>query len=89
MIAVLFSSHAITADVDLVETAQTAELFSSDGLILTGRSTGHATDSQQLQGQCGKFSSKHYYPVIYSLISNISRYVTDLSKMVYKILIKS
>jgi hypothetical protein len=34
------SSHTITADVSLVETAKTAEYFRSDGLIITGTSTG-------------------------------------------------
>lgn len=34
------SSHAVTADVDLVETARAAEFFLSDGLIVTGVSTG-------------------------------------------------
>ncbi len=36
------SSHAITADVDIVETAETAEFFGADGLIVTGRATGKA-----------------------------------------------
>lgn len=34
------SSHAVTADVDLEETARAAEFFLSDGLIVTGVSTG-------------------------------------------------
>lgn len=36
------SSHAVTADVDLQETAHAAEFFLSDGLIVTGTSTGKA-----------------------------------------------
>jgi len=34
------SSHAITADTGIVETAKAAEFFLSDGVIITGSSTG-------------------------------------------------
>lgn len=34
------SAHAITADVSLAETAQAAEFFSADGVIVTGTATG-------------------------------------------------
>ena len=39
----------MTADVDVVETAKAAEFFKSDGVILTGASTGEVTDLQALQ----------------------------------------
>jgi membrane complex biogenesis BtpA family protein len=42
------SSHAITADVDIVETAKAAEFFLSDGVIVTGVATGSAADTQEL-----------------------------------------
>ena len=42
------SSHAITSDVDIVETAHAAEFFLSDGVIITGSSTGKAVDIQEL-----------------------------------------
>lgn len=42
------SSHAITSDVDIVETAHAAEFFLSDGLIITGSSTGKAVDIREL-----------------------------------------
>ena len=42
------SSHAITSDVDVVETAHAAEFFLSDGLIVTGASTGKAVDIREL-----------------------------------------
>lgn len=42
------SSHAITSDVDIVETARAAEFFLSDGLIVTGSSTGKAVDIREL-----------------------------------------
>jgi len=34
------SSHSITTDIDIVETAKAAEFFLSDGVIITGSSTG-------------------------------------------------
>lgn len=47
--AIFCSSHAITADVSLTETAKAAEFFLSDGIILTGISTGSAADTVELQ----------------------------------------
>jgi membrane complex biogenesis BtpA family protein len=38
------SAHAITADVDLAETARAAEFFCADGVIVSGAATGRATD---------------------------------------------
>lgn len=43
------SSHAITSDVSLLETAFAAKFFMADGLVLTGRSTGDTTDLQELR----------------------------------------
>lgn len=43
------SSHAITADVDIVETAHAAEFFLSDGLIVTGAATGLEASLEELQ----------------------------------------
>lgn len=37
------SSHAITADVDLAETAAAAEFFLADGVVVTGTATGAPT----------------------------------------------
>ncbi|KAI5701343.1 hypothetical protein M8J76_017141 [Diaphorina citri] len=42
------SSHAITADVDITETAKAASFFLSDGLIITGNATGDPADVSQL-----------------------------------------
>ncbi|XP_049573626.1 uncharacterized protein F13E9.13, mitochondrial [Syngnathus scovelli] len=42
------SSHALTSDVSLVETARAAEFFLSDGLVLTGTSTGAQADPKEL-----------------------------------------
>jgi membrane complex biogenesis BtpA family protein len=43
------SSHALTADVDIVETAHAAEFFMSDGVIVTGVATGTEADMEELQ----------------------------------------
>ncbi|MGH8045654.1 MAG: BtpA/SgcQ family protein [Chthoniobacterales bacterium] len=42
------SSHAITADVDIAETAHAAEFFCSDGVIVTGTATGQPVDLDEL-----------------------------------------
>lgn len=42
------SSHSITEDVSLAETADAAKFFLADGIILTGRSTGDSTDAKDL-----------------------------------------
>ncbi len=42
------SSHALTADVDLVETARAAEFCGVDGVVVTGPATGRATDLDDL-----------------------------------------
>lgn len=43
------SAHAVTADVDIVQTAHAAEYFLSDGLIVTGAATGEAASLTELQ----------------------------------------
>lgn len=43
------SAHAITADVDLVETAHAAELFLADGLIVTGVATGRPAEPAEVR----------------------------------------
>ncbi len=43
------SSHSITADTDIVETAKAAEFFMSDGVIITGSSTGHEPSLAEIQ----------------------------------------
>jgi len=42
------SSHAVTADVSLFETAQAAEFFQADGVIVTGTATGAPADPADL-----------------------------------------
>lgn len=43
------ASHAITTDLDIVEVARGAEFFLSDGLILTGISTGHPASIEEFE----------------------------------------
>jgi membrane complex biogenesis BtpA family protein len=43
------ASHAITADVDLAETARTAAFFGADALIVTGTATGCPTAPADLE----------------------------------------
>jgi membrane complex biogenesis BtpA family protein len=43
------SSHAITADIDIVETAHAADFFLSDGLIITGLATGREADLNEVR----------------------------------------
>lgn len=43
------SSHVITEDISLVETAKAAEYFLSDGLIVTGASTGMETNLEDVK----------------------------------------
>ena len=43
------SSHAITADVSLAETARAAEFFLADGVIVTGTATGSAASAADVR----------------------------------------
>lgn len=43
------SSHAITDDISLVDTVEAAKFFLADGIVLTGKSTGDSTDTQDLK----------------------------------------
>lgn len=42
------SAHAITADVDIVETAKAAEFFSVDGVIVSGIATGEPAEPKEV-----------------------------------------
>ncbi len=43
------SAHAVTADVDIVETARAAEFFLADGVIVSGAATGQAADAAEVR----------------------------------------
>ncbi|XP_059141215.1 uncharacterized protein F13E9.13, mitochondrial-like [Physella acuta] len=47
------SAHAITSDVDIVNTAQAAEFFLSDGVIVTGDATGKAASDTEVKAVLG------------------------------------
>uniref|UniRef100_A0A915K029 Uncharacterized protein n=1 Tax=Romanomermis culicivorax TaxID=13658 RepID=A0A915K029_ROMCU len=42
------SAHAITADVDLIETAESAKFFLADAVVVTGTMTGKAADPKEV-----------------------------------------
>jgi membrane complex biogenesis BtpA family protein len=42
------AAHALTADVPLADTAQAAEFFLADGVIVTGTATGHPADPDEV-----------------------------------------
>ena len=42
------SAHAITADVDIAETAKAAEFFSVDGVVVSGAATGSPADPNEV-----------------------------------------
>jgi membrane complex biogenesis BtpA family protein len=42
------SAHAITADVDIVETAKAAEFFAVNGVIVSGVATGQPADPEEV-----------------------------------------
>jgi hypothetical protein len=50
------SAHAITADVDIAETAKAAEFFQADGVIVSGTSTGCPTDPNEVRVVSGAVS---------------------------------
>ncbi|MDD3049876.1 MAG: BtpA/SgcQ family protein [Candidatus Cloacimonetes bacterium] len=54
------SAHSITSDVTLAETAKAAEFFLSDGLIVTGASTGMEADLNEIV----EVKEKSHLPVI-------------------------
>lgn len=43
------SAHAVTADVDLAQTAHAAELFLADGIVVTGAATGRPADPEDVR----------------------------------------
>lgn len=50
------SSHAITNDVSILETAKTAEFFQSNGIILTGTATGQPINDMDLHSIYGNIN---------------------------------
>lgn len=48
---IILSSHAITQDVNLIETAKAATFFLSDGIVITGTSTGQPAEPSDVEGE--------------------------------------
>ena len=68
------SSHSITSDVDIVETAKAAQFFLSDGIIITGSSTGYEADIDEVK----KVKDEIKIPVIVGsgiATQNINKYL--------------
>ncbi|XP_065565604.1 uncharacterized protein F13E9.13, mitochondrial-like isoform X2 [Artemia franciscana] len=42
-------SHAVTSDVSLVDTAEAAQFFQADGVVVTGTATGRPSDPQEVR----------------------------------------
>jgi predicted TIM-barrel enzyme len=49
--SIIHSSHAITQDVSLIETAKAATFFLTDGIIITGAATGQPAEPQEVNGK--------------------------------------
>lgn len=70
------SSHAISTDIDIVETAKAAEYFLSDGLIITGLSTGGKANL----GEINSVKKVCKIPVIVGsgiTLGNVSKYLSS------------
>ena len=61
---VLYSSHAITNDVSLAETAKAAEFFMADGVIVTGQATGDPALPSDFKG-INVRSGNHFVLLVY------------------------
>lgn len=75
------SSHALTADVDIVETAKAAEFFLSDALIVTGSSTGRSADINEIK----KVKAACNIPVVAGSgidINNVAKYMEVCDAMI-------
>jgi len=68
------SAHAVTADVDIVETAHAAEFFLSDGVIVTGVATGQEASLEEVQ----RVKAAVQIPVVVGsgvTVENVERYL--------------
>ena len=72
----IFSAHAITSDVNIVDTALAAEFFLSDGVIITGSHTGQAADSSELNGSnCFHILWKNLQTLMVNNSTNINNHI--------------
>ena len=69
------SSHALTSDISIEETAKAAEYFLSDGLIVTGFSTAEPADTNEIK----KIKKGCHLPVIVGsgvTLNNVAQYLS-------------
>ena len=59
------SAHSITSDVDISEMAQAAEFFQSDGIILTGSSTGQEANAEELENVRKAIGMNSYFYIYF------------------------
>jgi predicted TIM-barrel enzyme len=59
------SAHSITSDVDISEMAQAAEFFQSDGIILTGSSTGQEANAEELENVRKAIGMNSYFNIYF------------------------
>jgi len=75
------SSHAVTADVDITETARAAEYFLADGVIVTGAATGCEADEDAV----ARVKSAVHIPVLVGsgcTVDNVQRYIPHCDALV-------
>lgn len=58
------SSHAVTADVSLADTASAASFFLTDAVVLTGSATGREPGTRQLTGTVANGRFRHSWQLI-------------------------
>lgn len=75
------SSHAITQDVSLLDTAKAAQFFLSDGVVITGNHTGETASIEELM----TLKSSLDFPIIVGsgiTIDNVSTYLPLCDAMI-------
>lgn len=75
------SSHAITADISLLETAKAAQFFRSDGVVVTGDHTGSPASLEELKSLKASFDG----PVIIGsgvTLENVATYIPLCDAMI-------
>lgn len=65
---IFFSSHSVTDDMSVAESARAAEFFLSDGVIITGTETGVAPNRSHITGQRGRPNNTTAICYLYSFI---------------------
>ena len=75
------SSHTITQDISLLETAEAARFFLSDGVIITGSHTGKAASADELK----KLKTNLDFPILVGsgiTLDNVSTYLPICDAMI-------